>query len=217
MELVPYKKFYDSENVIQLAAFLNENGVPCSITEDRENLEAIYGKKTFKQQYTLNIKKADFEKAEELLLSQSRRQLETIDENHYLFSFTDQELYEILTKPDEWLEFDVLLAQKILKDRGNPVEEATVDRLKKERIQELAKPEKENAVWIFLGYFFAFMGGLLGIFIGWQLRTYKKTLPNGERIYGYSMEYRNHGDRIVMIGIIMMIVWLTINFMIHTD
>lgn len=43
---------------------------------------------------------------------------------------------------------------------------------------------------------------MLGIFIGWFLTTYKKTLPNGERVYEYNENDRKQGRRILFIGIV---------------
>ena len=44
---------------------------------------------------------------------------------------------------------------------------------------------------------------------GWHLSTYKKTLPNGDRVYGYSQSDRKHGNRILIIGAICFLVGLT--------
>lgn len=75
---------------------------------------------------------------------------------------------------------------------------------------ELAKPDQRNRGWIYAGYFFAFPGGLLGIFIGWHLSTFKKTLPNGEKVYGYNVKDRTHGNRILIIGLVMLVFWLAV-------
>ena len=164
----------------------------------------------FKQQFYVKLKKDDFKKADSLLLDESAKELENVDKDHYLYAFTDEELFDILSKPDEWNEFDYQLSQQILKERGKVINADTIDLLRKQRINELAKPEEGQRNWIYAGYLFAMLGGLLGIFIGWHLSTFKKTLPNGERVYGHTQDDRRHGKRIFIIGLIMFIVWVAV-------
>lgn len=74
--------------------------------------------------------------------------------------------------------------------------------LKNERLKILSKPEENQKPWIIAGYLFAFLGGGIGIIIGYSLWKSKKTLPNGDRIYSYSSEDRKNGKRIFLISII---------------
>jgi hypothetical protein len=208
MELVIYKKFFEQDQVNGLVDILKENKIPYLVSEDRESLDSLYGDKQFKQQYFVKIKKADFETVDNILINQAHEHLDTVDKDHYLFTFSNEELYDILSKPDEWSEFDFLLAQKILKDKGEQIDKEKIKKLKNERISELAKPDEKNKGWIYAGYILAFLGGLLGLFIGWHLSTFKKTLPNGERVYGYNVNDRSHGNRILIIGLVMLIFWL---------
>ena len=89
--------------------------------------------------------------------------------------------------------------------------------LKKQPIKEPAKPDDGHKNWILIGYVMAFLGGLIGFFIGWHLLTYKKTLPNGDIVYGYSPVDRRHGQRILIIGAMFFIVWVAVRILIYTD
>ena len=128
--------------------------------------------------------------------------------------FTDDELIEVITKSDEWNKFDISLAKKLLKDKGKEITPEKIEEIKRQRIIELSKPEEGQKGYIILGYITAFLGGLLGIFIGWHLLTYKKTLPNGNRIYAYSENDRKQGNRILTIGYIFLAFWLIIRILI---
>lgn len=208
MHLLTYRKFFEPEQASALIEILKQNGIEHEVTEDRESLDSLYGDKQFKQQYFVKIKQADFEVVDNILLNTSREHLDSVEKDHYLFSFTNQELYDILSKQDEWSEFDVLLAQRILKERGEVVDSKKITQLKEQRIQELAKPDESTSKWIFAGYFLALLGGLFGIFIGWHLSTFKKTLPNGERVYGYNVRDRSDGNKILFIGLISFLISL---------
>lgn len=213
MDFLTYRKFYEQEDVDALTEVLKENGIDYEIGEDRENLNVLMGDRKLGGQYVIRLKGEDFEKADKLLSTESEKQIGSVDKDHYLFDFTDEELMDILNKPDEWNEFDYNLAMKILKDRGKQVDEKTIEILKKERMEELSRPEEGNKLAITIGYVFAVMGGILGIIIGWHLMTFRKTVPNGERVYAYSWATRKHGQRILIIGSILFITGLVIRIL----
>jgi hypothetical protein len=213
MEFLTYKKFYDQVDVDTLTAILKENGIEFQITQDRESFDSLYGDKQFSRQYFVKIKGSDFQQADSILLDKSEKEILSVDKDHYLYSFTDDELIDILKKPDEWNEFDYKLSMKILKERGKEIDQKTIDSFREERIQDLSKQEDGDKLWTFLGYVFAVLGGLLGIFIGWHLMTFKKTIPNGQRTYAYTLTARVHGRRILIIGTIMFIVSVILRIM----
>lgn len=203
MEFIIYKKYNEKDRVESLTNTLKENGIEFEVTEDRESLDSLYGGNQLSKNYYIKIKKQDFESADSILLAISEKEVSTVEEDHYLYGFTNEELFEILSKPDEWNEFDYQLSKKILKERGKEVSNDIVELLKKQRLNELSKPDEGHRNWMYAGYIFALLGGLLGLFIGWHLTTFKKTLPNGQRVYGYTEGDRRHGRRILIIGIIM--------------
>jgi hypothetical protein len=213
MEFLTYKKFYEKDNVDALAKILNDNAIEYELAEDRESLDSLYGDKQFSRQYFIKIKQADFAKADSIISRMTESGLDTVDKDHYLFGFNDEELFEILGKPDEWSELDYHLAKKILKERGKEINSETLSILKRQRIKELAKPEERQSRWILAGYLFAFLGGVFGFFIGLHLSTFKKTLPDGQRVYGHTQEDRRSGTRIMIISIAMSIIWLVIKIM----
>jgi len=202
MEFLTFKKYNEKESAEALTNLLLRHGVAFELTQDQENLDVLYGTQPSAQFYYVKIKSDDFPKANALLLDIGNTELETVDKTHYLFEFTDDELFDILSKPDEWNALDYQLAKKILTERGREVNDEIIDSLKKQRITELAKPDESNRVWIFIGYLSALFGGLFGIIVGWLLFTYKRTLPDGQRVHEYAEKDRRHGRRIFYLGII---------------
>ncbi len=210
MDFLTYKKFHDQESVDALTQMLNDNQIEYQVSEDRDSLDALYGDKHLNRHFFVKIKKSDFAKADSILMIAGETNLQHTDQEHYLYGFTDDELFDIISKPDEWNTFDFQLAKKILRDRGKEVNNETIELLKQQRINELAKPEDSSDAWIYAGYLFAMLGGLLGIFMGLSLATTKKTLPNGQKVYTYSERHRKHGTRIWIIGTLMFLLSLVI-------
>lgn len=186
----------------ELEKLLNENNIKTLLADNIAPVDVTFSGSTLLNKYEIKINALDFEKAEIILEKDADKILDKIDPDYYLLSFTDEELYDVLIKSDEWSVFDVKLAQKILINRGKTVDSEMLASLKKERLKILAKPEENQKPWIIAGYLLSLLGGGLGIIIGYSISTSKKTLPNGERIYSYTSTDREHGKTIFIIGLI---------------
>jgi len=209
-EFVTYRKFDNEDRAKAIVNVLSERGIEFEIVKDRDSLDSLYGGRSNSPQFYIKIQQKDFEQADLILAEISQQQLASVDADHYLYGFNDNELFDIVSKPDEWNEFDYELAKKILTERGKSITPAVIDLLKQRRVNDLTKPEEIHKSWIFAGYLLALLGGLFGIFIGWQLYNFKKTLPNGQRVYAYSPANRRHGFRILLFGMIIFIITTTI-------
>ena len=201
LSFVTFRKFNDKALAIELGEFLSQHKIDYLLEDASPRLDSSFGGSELLQEYAIKLNKADFEKADDLLTEVSVNNIDAIDKDYYLFGFSNDELMEIVVKKDEWGNFDYLLAQKLLKDRGNEIQPEKLEKLRNERLETLAKPEKSQTAAIIAGYVFALLGGVFGIFIGWYLKSHKKTLPNGESVYNYSESDRRQGRRIFFLGI----------------
>ncbi|MDR7209588.1 hypothetical protein [Flavobacterium piscis] len=186
----------------ELEVLLNKNNIKTFLGDNIAPVDVTFSGSTLLNQYEIKIDSSDFEKAEAVLEKDAEDILDKIAPDYYLLSFSNEELYEVLLKSDEWNIFDYKLAQKILTNRGKTIDPEMLTSLKKERLKILTKPEENQKPWIIAGYLFSFLGGGIGIVIGYSLWTSKKTLPNGERIYSYNNADRKHGKTIFIIGLI---------------
>ena len=205
-EFITYQKFNDAELANELAELLNGHNIQYYIQEETSGFDPSFVMSNAPVDYAVKIKSEDFERANLLQKENEAKNIEGIDKDYYLFSFSDDELMEVITKADEWSAFDNVLAKKILSERGKNISEKDIAELEEKRIEELKTPEPNQTIWIVLGYLFAFGGGVFGLFIGWHLKSYKKTLPNGEKVYGYSNRDRWHGKIIFYIAIVATII-----------
>lgn len=213
-EFITFEKFNDQNSAKELGELIAAQNIEFLLEDNSLSFDPTFANNGFGKEYCIKLKKSDFEKANKILADKSENQINEIDEDYYLLSFTDDELIEVITKSDEWNKFDISLAKKLLKDKGKEITPEKIEEIKRQRIIELSKPEEGQKGYIILGYITAFLGGLLGIFIGWHLLTYKKTLPNGNRIYAYSENDRKQGNRILTIGYIFLAFWLIIRILI---
>jgi len=202
-----YQRFIDPDEATAFADFLKEHGITCVLEDHSLAFDATFAYNERDKEFRIKLRKEDFAVADKIQFDILSPQLDSVDKDYHLFSFTDQELFEIVAKSDEWSKFDFLLAQKILKERGKEINPELVDIIAAHRIKDLTRPEDNSMAWIAAGYLFAVMGGLLGLFIGLHLMSHKRTLPTGDRIYAYSQNDRKQGYRIVIIGSVLLLVW----------
>jgi hypothetical protein len=211
-ELITYKKFNDLALANDLAETLQKYSITYRIEEESTLFNPSFYADELSKDYAVKINAEDFITVNSILKTEERENINTVDKDHYLYDFTNAELIDLISKPDEWSPFDYQLATKLLNERGVEINDKRLAELSDKRLEELKKPESPQT-WITLGYLLAFLGGILGIFIGWHLANYKKTLPNGEIIYGYTESDRSHGKRIFYLSIVILIVMAVFRIM----
>jgi hypothetical protein len=203
-ELRTFQSFFTIDEAQEFATFLKEEGID-SIIEKDATLDSIIAGESSDKKFHLKIQASDFGKVDLILENYAEKSLNHVGDDHYLFSFTNEELFEILKKPDEWSKQDFLLAKQILKQRGNEVSDEFTDKLKQKRLENLSQPEKGMNIWVVAGYISSLFGGLFGILIGSALSSAKKTLPDGQIIYLFDEQSRTHGKVIMKLGIAILI------------
>ena len=188
-----FKVYPTKELALELKGLLEKEQIDSILGDNIPPVDVTFSGSTLDHKYEIRIKQDDFPMAEKILESHAKNMINQVDEDYYLFDFSDEELYEVLLKSDEWNEFDYMLAQQILLNRGKSIDESLLKALKKERIKTLSEPEGNQKPWLYVGYIFALLGGFIGIVIGYFLWTSRKTLPDGSKVYSYTAEDRSKG------------------------
>lgn len=166
-------------------------------------------------QFEVQIAAENFKKAEQILEENAKKMVLQLDSSHYLYTFSTEELYDVLKKPDEWGATDYLLTKKILQEQGEDVNDVYLKKLREDRIDSLRRPLYDNWLWIGFGYLCAVSVDIvLGVIIGLVIWSAKRTLPNGETAYYYSKSNRNHARVIVPLGMIVFSIylWFSLSF-----
>lgn len=199
-----FKRFLDVEAAADTVAVLQAHAIAYELEEDLQPSDGVivFGQS---RPVFLQLLPADFVRARQLIRLQLAPAVAAAVSDHYLFAFTDEELQEIIAKPDEWSDFDYLLAQRLLRERGHDLSEREVAQQARSRHRTLAQPEAANQWVIQLGYVLALFGGLLGLLTGWYLHSHHIILPDGQRVPAYDEESRAHGRRILVIGSVVLL------------
>ena len=212
-QFLVFKKYSSIEQAKEVITILNSNNIETEIGNNIPQVDSLLTGNNIPYEFEIKVKITDFEQATKLLENIADDLINQVDKNHYLFSFSDEELYDIILKQDEWSEFDYSLAKKLLFEKGKPINEALIKSLKKQRLLDLSKPEENQKPWIIAGYIFALLGGFFGVIIGYVLMTSKKNLRNGQRVYSYNFNDRKQGKMIFYIGIILLPFYIMIRIL----
>jgi hypothetical protein len=202
-----FQTFASAEAAQPLLAMLARQGITAQTTFDNGQLafDPSFANNQLTSKFIVKLHLADFERASQLLAGMNEHAISQADPSHYLFTFTDEELFDLLVKPDEWSSFDVALASQLLRQRGRDISPDTLKLLRQHRVAALAEPARDHKTWVMGGYLSAMLGGFFGLLIGYQLYFHRKQLPDGRRVYAYTATDRVHGLRIMTLGIIMFI------------
>lgn len=209
-QFLTYQKFSNAEDLNELSELLNANSIAFEVEDASARVDGTFVSASANKEYRLKLKQEDFARADQLQNEIAANDILTVEADHYLYSFSDAELIDLVEKSDEWSKFDLALAKKILSERGVGINVAKLEEIQSDRLKELAKPEKASQAMVVTGYISAILGGLLGVFLGWHLLNHKRTLPNGTQVYGYTEADRMHGNRILILGVVFFTVGLVV-------
>lgn len=205
-----YQKFFTPEEAQPLIELLKEHQVPYKFIKAKRMVDGVIAGEVSDVMDEVKIPSDKFEMVNRIISETTTVNLDELDPDHYLLSYTDEELEAILRNPDEWGNQDYLLARKILEKRGITFSNEELESFRKARIALLARPEKVPQAWRIAGYFFALLGGFFGVLIGLAISQSKKTLPDGSRVYTYDDATRKTGKTIIYLSLIVFAVSLTL-------
>ena len=207
-----FRKFNDEYSAQEFSVILKENKVENIVVNNSPKFDASFANNTIHNEFLVKIKSHNFEFANKILTKYYEKLVENVDEDYYLFSYSNYELEDILYNSEDWNEYDVALAKKILKENNYEIDYSEIEEIKQLQLNTISKPQKAKSWHINLGYLIALSGGLPGILYGYYLNQFKKTLPNGKRIYNYDESDRKEGKIIMYIGIVSFLIWIIIKY-----
>jgi hypothetical protein len=209
-EFLTYQSYPSAEAAAPLLELLRQRDIPfeTAINTGQPAFSPTFTVGAAYTMFEVKLPGSDFEWVRRLEEEANANTAATISPDHYLFSFSDAELFDIVAKPEEWSNLDVSLAGQLLRQRGRDVSADTVRLLRAHRVSEQAKPEPSLQGRIMWGYILALFGGVVAIFMGWDMYSHKKTLLDGRRVAAYSSHDRVHGLRIMVLGIVCLLLWV---------
>ena len=201
VEYSVYQKFTDLDIANDVADELRSNGIEVIVQESNKSSVGNFAATSIDFDAAINLKPRDFDQADKVLEIYYSKLIENVEEDYYLFDFTREELFEIVSKPYDWGHFDVLMAKNLLNDKGEKIDSEIIKQNKRTQVSAAAEIESVSRAKIILGYVFSFLFPLIGFVIGYSIVSNKKMLPNGYQFALHSSRDINHGKQILTTSI----------------
>lgn len=190
----------DSRIAEEFSVILEAHKIPFKTQDTAKDFDASFANNEAKQSILIMLDPNDFEKASSVLEQNIALNINEIDPQHPLFSFSTEELKDVVKNYDEWHPIDVKLAKYLLKQQNIVVEPKGIQT--QQHVKELKSfhPEKSSTTTLLLGYIFCMIGGFAGIGIALFLMTATRKLPDGTKKYIYSDSDRKQGLYMLLVG-----------------
>lgn len=201
-DLITFKSFYEMEEAESLRDFLLSKGIDCRVQKQKVLLDTVYVGHSGDKTIFLVMKQADFARANQLIDEEIRARISEIGPDYYLYSFTDEELMEIINKPDEWNNQDLLIAQDLLAKRDKVVTDREIVQTRETRKQALAEPQETGVAFLVASYVFTLVFPAYGVILALFLLNTKTVLPDGTRVYAYTAYTKLHAKILMAFGLL---------------
>ena len=210
-QFVEIKRFPFPELITQLTEIFDSNGIDYVIENTKPSFDVTFASGSIVE-YILKVNQSQKEKAIELLTNGFAD--EFLDDNHYMDSYSDDELIKVISTPDDWDKNDLLYAKKLIEKRGIVVSDEKIEKKKKEIQEDIKKPVKAESIMILMGYLLTILTSGIGVLIALRIKYRKNEIQDnkyGLINYYYDDKSRMHAN--IMIGIF--ICWLMFYFYLY--
>lgn len=213
-----YRTFYTESDAKHLISVLQSSNIPHQIERPKPLMDAVMGGDPHSPKIFVRVRKEDFKRLNQMVeedMLQLMTQFEGELDDHFLQEYTDEELMEVLRKPESWSMDVVVVARQLLKKRGLEVSTEAMQRMRAERLEIARQPQKINKQWLIALYLLAPLGALLlfltlagylavlciSVGMGFYYWTSTTIDADGERFYTFDEAAQQHGKRIVWLSI----------------
>jgi hypothetical protein len=207
-QFILYRSFLNLEEGKKMEALLEQNNIPHLLDIPRVSLSPGIIGTGMNVKATLKVLAQDFKRIDKMIADEIRKIPFSELKEHPLQECSEEDLYEILLKPEEWNIENRTMAQIILTNRGKDISEEEVERIKTERLHQIRKG-KEGSIRFMLFFLICLTYSLftntipLSILFGMAMGAYylysKKHDMDGNSYYEYEATTRLYG-KVILIG-----------------
>ena len=206
--MVTFRTFGTILDARETIDLLERAEVPFVVEDLNQAFDPFFAYNQVGHKVFIKVAQADLPRARQALLRTAALYLGQVAPDHYLHDFSTAELREVVRKQDEWSIEDVLMAQQLLRERGADMDEAALAAAWQDRLREIRQPQPADREGLFLGWLMVVLGGLLGVFIGYNYLQLRQYDPEGQPFHVYDPPTRQQGRRMMYAGLVMMGIWL---------
>lgn len=147
-----YLRFPDIEKATEYTSVLEKYNIPFQLDDSSKRVKIIPVpiEDPWSDQYVLKLREADIERAEKAFNEALDNEVKVITNEHYLYSFEDKDIIDVIANQSDWTKEEVKLAMKIASERKLDLSAQSIKNAK--RIKE-EKPEIKSTIKTAAGSF----------------------------------------------------------------
>lgn len=154
---IEFQSFPNIELASDLIEIFDKNEIPYQIDDSASRFQLVSSTNSPLNLVIIMIREQDLEKVNNLL----SEKVENIDDSHYLFTFSDKDIVDVIANPNDWTIEEQNIAKQIIKRRGLNV---SAEDIRKARVQDTQIYKKiDNVKPINKSYNWLLIIGLLSI------------------------------------------------------
>ena len=214
-----YRDFHNVEEAKSFIKILEDNEILFSADTSEAIIDETIVGTGLLPKAIIKLLPVDFQKVNALIDRHLKDMSFDNFKDHHLNQLDDDELIEILEKPDEWSIENSSISKIILKERGIEMSEEKILNLRQSRLANIRKGKKASRTSLFL-YFLAVPLGLFtniiftiaGVGMGYYYAYGKSTDIDGNSYYIYDEETQKFGRIILNGGLIFLFIGILLLF-----
>ncbi|GAB4408264.1 MAG: hypothetical protein OHK0039_11220 [Bacteroidia bacterium] len=197
---ITLRTFASQADALPLLQLLENNGIAYRLEDQGRQFDPFFAFNEVGARVLVQVRRRERKQAEELLLRIAELYFTGLPKRHFLLSFSDDELRDVLAQPDQWSQEDLVAARYLLRERGAGLTDREIDDLYRARIAAIRQPRKGDAAGLQLGWFTALALGPLGIITGYSYYQLQATDPEGDTYHVYDPGTRRAGRNMMLTG-----------------
>ena len=142
-----------------------------------------------------------FDYIDDLIEEKVNSELDTVADDYFIFEFSNDELRNVLINAHEWSPLDLALANKLLKERGEPFEKEELHKIREEKIAESALARDISKGRKITGLIVAFLFPLIGIITALIYLLASKDDLSGKKVPKYGEPTKKHGKIVIIVAL----------------
>lgn len=186
---------------------LEASGIPCVVKHEHETFNPAFTLKSSFAAVHLLVPEEAVSQARTLLgLDQPEGNDDAVAS--FIADLSDEELLDVVARPDEWNAETVRAAEDLLQKRGRSPTESQKEALRAEWVRQERTSKRGDPVWMIVAALAVLGGGWAGFLIGLGYRHLKLRDATGARYYVYDQRTRWWGGIFMLAGAISALCWL---------
>ena len=195
-----YKSFESVEIAQLLTELLDESKTSYELRNSEGKIEDFDPSRRY-DVIEVWIDKGQFDSIDDLIEEKANSELDTVADDYFIFEFSNDELRDVLINAHEWSPLDLALANKLLKERGEPFDKEELEKIREEKIAESALARNISKGRKIVGLIAALMFPLIGIITALVYLLASKDDLLGKKVPKYGEPTKKHGKIVITINL----------------